>query len=78
MIIIPNEIQISLINRPEYGMGYQNVIATLDTGGRKSGIVVNARVFMNGAERASQEMFDNWDVILDEARKSRRLIVKLI
>jgi hypothetical protein len=77
MIIVPDEIQTSLINRAEYGMGYQKVIATLDTGGRENGIVVNAEVFINDAERASHEMFDNWDDVVEEARKSRRSVVSV-
>jgi len=77
MIIVPDEIQNSLINRAEYGMGYQKVIATLDTGVRENGIIVNAEVFMNDAERASKEMFDKWEVIIEEARKSQRSVVEV-
>jgi hypothetical protein len=58
-------------------MGYQKVIATLNTGGLEKGVVVNAEVFMNDAERASREMFDNWEVILEEARKSRHIVVEV-
>jgi hypothetical protein len=77
MIIVPDEIQNSLINRAEYGMGYQKVVATLDTGGQEKGIVANAQVFMNDAELASHEMFENWEMILEEARKSRRSVVEV-
>lgn len=77
MIIVPDEIQNSLINHAEYGMGYQKVIATLDSGARENGIIINAQVFMNDVERASQEMFDNWEVIIEEARKSHRSVVEV-
>jgi hypothetical protein len=77
MIIIPGEIQDTLTRRPEYGMGYQKVRARLDTGGWETGIVVNAQVFMNDAERASAEMFDNWELIWREAQKSRHSIVEI-
>lgn len=77
MIIIPDEIQKALINHAEYGMGYQKVIATLDTGVQKRGIVVNAQVFMDDAERASQKMFEDWEVIIKEAQKSQRSVVNV-
>lgn len=77
MILVPDEIQNSLVNRAEYGMGYQKVIATLDTGSRENGIIVNAQVFMDDAERASQKIFDNWENIVEEARKSRRSVVSV-
>lgn len=77
MIIVPDEIQSSLVNRAEYGMGYQKVIATLDTGSHENGIIVNAEVFMNDVERASQKIFDNWEDVVEEARKSRRSVVSV-
>jgi len=77
VIIVPQEIQNSLTNRAEYGMGYQKVIATLDTGGRENGIIVNAEVFVNAAERASQEIFDKWEDVVEEARKSQRSVISV-
>jgi hypothetical protein len=77
MIIVPDAIRNVLVNRPEYGMGYQKVVATLETGRAENGVIINAQVFMNDTERASEKMFDTWDVILGEARKSRHSIVKV-
>lgn len=77
MIIVPEEIQTALAKRAEYGMGFQKVIATLDTGNRESGIIVNAQVFINDAERASQKILDNWEDAMEEARKSRRSVVSV-
>ncbi len=63
-----------LSKQPEYRMGYQKVIATLNTGGTESGIVVNSQVFLK-RDDYPYHMFGNWNYILTEARKSR-LIVK--
>jgi len=50
-------------------MGYQKVIATLNTGGTETGIIVNSQVFLKHNDIPWQ-MFMDWDYILKEALKS--------
>ena len=77
MIIVSNDVQSLLARRPEYGMGYQKVMATLDNGVHENGVIINSQVFMNDVERASQKIFDEWGHILEEARKSTRSVVEV-
>jgi hypothetical protein len=70
MIIVPDWLQILLITRPEYGMGYQRVRAKLSTGSTEVGMVFNAQVFVKEVESASEKLLDSWENIVSEARKS--------
>ena len=52
-------------------MGYQKVIATLNTGGTETGIIVNSQVFLKDAESPPWQIYMNdWTYALNEARKS--------
>lgn len=68
-----------LPKQPEYRMGFQKVIATLNTGGTESGIIVNSQVFLK-QDYYPYQMFGDWNYILAEARKSNLIVtdVKLI
>jgi hypothetical protein len=55
-------------------MGYQKGTVILENGGRESGVILNARVFVKEAERASKEMFQGWTSIIAEAQKSNLVI----
>ena len=43
--------------QPEYRMGYQKVIATLNTGRTERGIIVNSKVFLKEDEAAPWQMY---------------------
>ncbi len=59
-----------LPTQPEYRMGYQKVIATLNTGGTEAGIIVNSQVFLKDGEYPWQMRMTDWTYVLAEARKS--------
>ena len=69
MLKLENWVQIYLANQPEYRMGYQRVVATLNTGGTETGIVVNSQVFLKGNDYPWQ-MFMDWANVMNETRKS--------
>ena len=65
-----------LPTQPEYRMGYQKVIAKLNTGGTERGVIVNSKIFLKDGD------FYPWQLLMsdlsyaeDEALKSN-LIVK--
>ena len=60
-------------------MGYQKVIATLNTGGIEAGIIINSQVFLKGTEYP-WEMRMDWNYVLNETTKSALRVtdVKLI
>ena len=66
-----------LPGQPEYRMGYQKVIATLNSGGTEAGIIVNSQVFLKERETPWQMEY-NWDFILAEAAKSQLLVKSVI
>jgi hypothetical protein len=70
MLTLENWLEAWLQTQPEYVMGYQKVIATLNTGGTEPGIVFNSQVFLKAEESAWQLWLDDWESILREARKS--------
>ena len=65
--------------QPEYRMGYQKVIAALNSGGTETGIIVNSQVFLKTGEYPWQMRMD-WDYVMNEARKSSLIVtdVRLI
>jgi hypothetical protein len=50
MIKLPSWLQLYLRDKPEYGMGYQYGIATLDSGSQETGYILNASTFAKSAE----------------------------
>jgi hypothetical protein len=58
-----------LPSQPEYRMGYQKVIATLNSGGTEAGIIVNSQVFLKESEYPWQMRMD-WGYIMNETQKS--------
>jgi len=56
-------------------MGYQKVIATLNTGGTEAGIIVNSQVFLKENEYPWQMLMD-WEYILNQTHKSELKVVK--
>lgn len=71
MLTLANWLEIWLQTQPEYRMGYQKVIATLNTGATEAGIVLNSQIFLKTEERPWQLDLDDWESILREARQSR-------
>lgn len=51
-------------------MGYQKVIATLNTGGTERGIVVNSKVFLKEGEYPWQMLMNDWSYAQTEMSKS--------
>ena len=69
-------LELWLPKQPEYRMGYQKVVATLNTGGTEHGIIINSKVFLKEGESPPwQTYMPDLDYAEDEARKSS-LIVK--
>ena len=56
-------------------MGYQKVIAKLNTGETESGIVVNSEVFLRTGERPWEMFYPDWSTVVNEAGKSSRRVV---
>ena len=79
MLRIEPWLEIFLSTQPEYCMGYQKVVATLNSGGTEAGIIVNSRVFLKEGEMPWQIGY-GWDYFLAEAAKSQLIVttVKLI
>jgi hypothetical protein len=50
MIKLPLWLQVYLRDKPEYGMGYQYGIATLDSGSKETGYILNASTFAKSDE----------------------------
>ena len=72
-------LELFLPGQPEYRMGYQKVVATLNSGGTEPGIIVNSEVFLKENEMP-WEMLMDWDYILAVAAKSPLVVtdVRLI
>jgi hypothetical protein len=69
MLKIESWLETWLPTQPEYRMGYQKVVATLNTGGTERGIIVNSQVFLKEGEYPYQ-MFGDWNYVHNEALKS--------
>lgn len=69
MLCIESWLETWLPTQPEYRMGYQKVIATLNTGGTERGIIVNSEIFLKDNDYPWQMLMD-WNYIQNEARKS--------
>jgi len=54
-------------------MGYQKVIATLNTGGKEHGIIVNSQVFLKEGEYPWQMRMD-WNYVQNETQKSSLIV----
>lgn len=70
MIKLTSRLELWLPTQPEYRIGYQKVIATLNSGGKENGIIVNSEVFLKDGQYPWQMRYDDWTTILNEARKS--------
>jgi hypothetical protein len=62
MLKIESWLEYWLPTQPEYRMGYQKVIATLNTGGTESGVIINSQVFLKDGEYPWQMSMD-WNYI---------------
>lgn len=70
MIKLTSRLELWLPTQPEYRMGYQKVIATLNSGGKEHGIIVNSEVFLKEGEYPWQMRMNDWSYVLSEAQKS--------
>lgn len=73
--IIPS-LELFLPTQPEYRMGYQKVVATLNTGGTESGIIVNSKIFLKEGEIPWQIAY-GWDYFVGEAAKSQLIVTNV-
>jgi len=65
-----------LPTQPEYRMGYQKVIAMLNTGGTEYGIIVNSQIFLKENDYPRQ-MFYDWNYIQNEAARSQLRVTQV-
>src|ERR1035441_2698215 len=65
MLKIDSWLEYWLPTQPEYRMGYQKVIATLNTGGIERGIIVNSQVFLKDGEYP-YHMYGDWNYIQNQ------------
>jgi hypothetical protein len=63
-----------LPKQPEYRMGYQKVIAKLNTGGTERGIIVNSKVFLKEGEYPWQMLMNDWSYVENEMVKSNLFV----
>jgi hypothetical protein len=70
MLRIESWLELWLPTQPEYRMGYQKVVATLNTGGTEHGIIVNSKVFLKDGEYPWQMHMSDLSYAENEARKS--------
>jgi hypothetical protein len=61
---------------PEYRMGYHKVIATLNSGGKERGMIVNSTIFLKEGEIPWQMQF-GWDYFITEAAKSPLIVANV-
>lgn len=76
MLRIESYIQTYLALEPEYRMGFHKVVATLNTGGREEGMIVNSTVFIKDGEIPWQ-MQIGWDYFVNEAAKSSLMVTSV-
>jgi len=65
-----------LSSQPEYRMGYQKVVATLNTGSIEEGIIVNSQLFIKEGEIPWHSLVD-WNAILASASHSSLTVVRV-
>ena len=70
MLRIESWLESWLPTQPEYRMGYQKVVATLNTGGTECGIIVNSKVFLKDGEYPWEMRMPDLSYAENEARKS--------
>jgi hypothetical protein len=70
MLRIESSLELWLPTQPEYRMGYQKVVATLNTGGTERGIIVNSTVFLKDGEYPWQMHMSDLSYARSEALKS--------
>ena len=70
MLRIDARLELWLPRQPEYRMGYQKVVATLNTGGTERGIIVNSKVFLKDGEYPWEMRMPDLSYAENEARKS--------
>jgi hypothetical protein len=76
MLRIESWLETWLPTQPEYRMGYQKVIATLNTGGTERGIIVNSQIFLKENDYPWQMLMD-WNYIQNEALKSSLRVARV-
>jgi hypothetical protein len=76
MVRIESWLETYLSSQPEYRMGYQKVVATLNSGGTEEGIIVNSQVFLKEGEIPWQIQM-SWDYFVGEAAKSQLVVTNV-
>ena len=74
MLRIESWLETWLPTQPEYRMGYQKVIATLNTGGTEHGIIVNSKIFLKEGEYPWQMLMSDLSYAQNEALKSHLFV----
>lgn len=74
MLRIESWLETWLSTQPEYRMGYQKVIAKLNTGGTERGIIFNSQVFLKEGSYPWQMLMD-MNYIQNEAAKSHLRVI---
>lgn len=74
MLRIESWLETWLATQPEYRMGFQKVIAKLNTGGTERGLIFNSQVFLKEGEYPWQMLMD-MNYIQNEAAKSALRVV---
>jgi hypothetical protein len=75
MLRVESDLAEYLSTQPEYRMGYQKVVATLNTGSVEEGIVVNSQLFVKEDEIPWRTAVD-WDALLAKAAQSHLRVVR--
>lgn len=75
MLRLENWLESWLASQPEYRMGYQKVIAKLNTGGTETGIVVNSQVFLKSESVPWQMLYNDWAAVMNEAGQSALKVI---
>lgn len=72
MIIVTDWLQSWLRTQPEYGMGYQKVVAKLSDGSNEKGFILNSEVFLTDSENKFQSplFYNDWQLVVSEVKKS--------
>ena len=74
MLRIESWLETWLSTQPEYRMGYQKVIAKLNTGGSERGIIFNSQIFLKEGSYPWQMLMD-MNYIQNEAAKSSLRVI---
>lgn len=76
MLRVNSDLITYLSSQPEYRMGYQKVVATLNSGSIEQGIVVNSQLFLKEGEIPWHSLVD-WNALLAKAAQSSLVVVSV-